>query len=75
MDSTYKNFLMKEMENIPEEMLPDVYQILQILKKQHIKKGKKKAVRNSLKGIWKGSNIKEQLFSEAKKSIFPYETA
>jgi hypothetical protein len=36
--------------------------------------GTKKGKRGSLKGIWKGSQIDESLFNEAKKSLFPYES-
>ena len=75
MNSKYKSLIIKDMEEIPEEMAPDFYQILHILKKQFLKKGKGKTSRSLLKGIWKGSDIKEDLFLEAKKSIFPYETA
>ena len=37
-----------------------------------IEKGEKEN-RGSLKGIWKGSQIDESLFLDAKKSVFPYE--
>jgi len=38
-----------------------------------MRKPEKSRVRGSLKRIWKGSQIDETLFIEAKKFLFPYE--
>jgi len=73
MPSTYKEKLIKEIEDIPEEMIPKLYQAVHILKTELMPKTKKTGIRGSLKGIWKGSQIDDSLFFEAKKSLFPYE--
>jgi len=54
-------------------MMPKIYRIIHILKMELIPKTKKLGVRGSLKGIWKGSQIDEDIFVESKKSLFPYE--
>jgi hypothetical protein len=38
-----------------------------------MQKARKPGIRGSLKGVWKGSQINESLFLEAKRSLFPYE--
>jgi hypothetical protein len=74
MPSTYKEKLLKEIEGIPEEMMPKLYRIIHILKTELVSKTKTFGIRGSLRGIWKGSQIDEALFLEAKKSLFPYES-
>ena len=71
--SPYKEKLLKELDEIPEEMIPKFYRIMHTLKNELMPKMKKPKIRGSLKGIWKGSQINEELFLEAKKSLFPYE--
>jgi hypothetical protein len=71
--SPYKEKLLKELDEIPEEMIPKFYRIMHTLKNELMPKMKKPGIRGSLKGIWKGSQINEELFLEAKKSLFPYE--
>ncbi|MBU0569063.1 hypothetical protein KKC52_13595 [bacterium] len=63
---------MKEIKELPEELLPKFYKVIHLMTTEFtpIKKGKN---RGSLKGIWKGSDIDEKLFEEAKRSLFPYE--
>ncbi len=73
MPSTYKEKLIEEIKNTPEEMLPKLYKIIHLLKVELMQAPKGKKGRGSLKGIWKGSQIDESLFIEAKKSLFPYE--
>lgn len=73
MSSTYKDRLLKEIEEIPEGMMPKLYKIIHLLKIELMPGTRKSPVRSSLKGIWKGSQIDESLFHEAKKSLFPYE--
>jgi len=73
MKSNYKEKLLKEIEGIPTEMMPKFYRIIHILRTELMPKTKKSKIRGSLKGIWKGSQIDEALFLEAKKSVFPYE--
>ena len=73
MSSSYKERLLKEIEDIPEGMMPKLYKIIHLLKLELMPGTRKSPVRSSLKGIWKGSQIDESLFLEAKKSLFPYE--
>ncbi len=71
--STYKEKILKELEVVPEEMMPKIYKIIHLLATELMPKTKDTGNRGSLKGIWKGSQIDESLFLEAKKSLFPYE--
>ena len=73
MASSYKDRLLKEIDEFPEEAIPKLYQVLQLLRTELIQKGNKSCLRGSLKGIWKGSQIDDELFHQAKKSLFPYE--
>lgn len=74
--STYKTFkekILKEIEGVPEDKMPKLYRIVHLLATELMPKTKETVSRGSLKGIWKGSQINESLFIEAKKSLFPYE--
>jgi len=71
--STYKEKILKELEGVPGEMMPKIYRIIHLLTTELIPKANETGNRGSLKGIWKGSQIDESLFLEAKKSLFPYE--
>lgn len=73
MPSTYKDRLLKEIDGFPEGKIPKLYKIIHILRVELMQKAKKPMIRGSLKGIWKGSQIEEASFIEAKKSLFPYE--
>ncbi len=57
MPSTYRDGLLKEIEEFPEEKIPKLYKIIHILRVELMQKTKKPAIRGSLKGIWKGSQI------------------
>ena len=72
MSQVYKDLIMKDIDNIPLDMLPGFYKIVHTLKQEMvgIKPGRKK--RGSLKGIWQGCEIEDALFDEAKKSMFRY---
>ncbi|MBI3752559.1 MAG: hypothetical protein HY266_00735 [Deltaproteobacteria bacterium] len=73
MQVDYKKKILQEIEEIPYNKLANVYKIIHVLTGE-LKEGDKKTGRRiSLKGIWKGSQIDESLFSEAKKTLFPYE--
>ena len=74
MPSTYKEKLLKEINEFPEEKFSKLYRIMHILSAELTPKTKRQGIRGSLKGIWKGSPIDEKLFLEAKKSLFLYET-
>jgi hypothetical protein len=71
--STYKEKILKELEGVPREMMPKLYKIIHLLATELIPKTKETRNRGSLKGIWKGSQVDESLFLEARKSLFPYE--
>ena len=65
--STYKEKILKELEEVPGEMMPKLYKIIHLLTTELIQKKDEKQNRGSLKGIWKGSQIDESLFLDAKK--------
>ena len=71
--TTYKEKLICEIEEIPENMLPKFYRIVHLLKTEIMQKALLPGKRGSLKGIWGDNRIDEHLFAEAKKSLFPYE--
>lgn len=73
MASTYKEKLIKEIEETPQEIIPKLYERMHHLRDELMRKAKMSRRRGSLKGIWKGSLIDEKLFSEAKNSLFPYQ--
>lgn len=73
MSENYKERLLKEIDEFPEETFPKLYKILHVLRIELMQKTKRSHVRGSLKGIWKGSEIDDALFLQAKKSLFPYE--
>lgn len=66
----YKEKILKELEQLPETMMPKLYRVIHELLEAGVKTARK---RGSLRGIWKGSQIDESLFVDAKKSLFPYE--
>lgn len=73
MSHVYKEKILKDINDIPVDMLPKFYKIVHLLKKELVSSKSKPGNRNSLKGIWKGSEIDDRLFDEAKKSMFKYE--
>jgi len=73
MSQVYKEKIMQDINEIPVDMLPKFYKIVHLLKKELVSPMGKSNQRNSLKGIWKGSEVDDSLFDEAKKSMFNYE--
>jgi hypothetical protein len=73
MASTYKEKLIKEIEETPQEIIPKLYEVVHHLRDALMQKVKMSGKRGSLKGIWKGSVVDDKLFPEAKSSLFPYE--
>lgn len=69
---TYKEKILKEIERVPEDKMPTLYKAIHLLTELMVAT-KKTGARGSLKGIWKGNQIDEALFTEAKRSLFPYE--
>ena len=57
MQSPYKEKLIDEIKTIPEKMLPRFYRIVSVLKKEMYESERKTAKANTLKGIWKGSDV------------------
>lgn len=55
------------------DKLPNLYRIIHLLTGEISACAQKSGKRVSLKGIWKGSYIDESLFTEVRKSLFPYE--
>lgn len=74
MHSTYKERIIKELGRVPEEKMPKLYKVIHQIISEFISEVKKPGRRGSLKGLWKGSKIDDSLFSEAKKTLFPYES-
>ncbi len=68
----YKKKILQEIEKVPDEKLANMYRIIHLLTGELMEWYKKSGKRVSLKGIWKGSQIDDSLFDEAKKSLFPY---
>ena len=73
MSQVYKEKILKDINDIPVDMLPGFYKIVHVLKQELIGKNNKPGTRNSLKGIWENVEIDDALFDEAKKSLFKYE--
>jgi len=73
MNTVSKEKLHHIIDTIPEEIIPVVYKMINLLKKEYTAKKKKTRKKGSLAGIWEGSKIEDNLYDEAKKSIFPYE--
>lgn len=73
MQTSYKEKILKEIEKIPDDKLGNIYKIIHLLTAEITSAVKKTGKRVSLRGIWKGSQIDDSLFTEAKKSLFPYE--
>ncbi len=69
--SQYKEKLLGEVKEVAEEMASRIYKIVHLLKLEFYSNSRRKK-RGSLKGIWKGSKIDEDIFDSAKKSLFPY---
>jgi len=72
--SVYKEKILREIEKVPEDKVPKLFRIIHLLATEIMPGTKKTGNHGSLKGIWKGSQIDEPLFNEAKKSLFPYES-
>jgi hypothetical protein len=75
MSQVYKEKILSDIDDIPVDVLPKLYRIVHILKKELVNTESKPGSRGSLRGIWKGSEIDESLFGEAKGSLFTYENA
>jgi len=70
--SEYKNKLLDEVNELPEEMASRIYKIVHLIKIE-FSSDSEEGERGSLKGIWKGSQIDEDIFKRAQKSLFHYE--
>ncbi len=73
MSSKYKEKIFKELEAIPEKKMGKLYKFIHLLATESTPTVKKTGKHGSLKGIWRGSQIDESIFIEAKRSIFTYE--
>jgi hypothetical protein len=73
MSQVYKEKILSDIDDIPVNVLPKLYRIVHLLKKELVHTKSKSGSRGSLRGIWKGSEIDESLFDEAKRSLFKYE--
>ncbi len=73
MQTNYKERILQEIEKIPDDKLGNIYKIIHLLTGEITAGARKTGKRSSLRGIWKGSQIDDSLFTEARKSLFPYE--
>ena len=73
MMTKYREKLLKEIEQVPEESIPNLYRIFHIFKVELTRKTKT-GKRGSLRGIWGTKQIDDNLFHDAKSSLFPYDT-
>lgn len=68
----YKERILQELNRVPEDKMSTLYQLIHLLTTEFITETKT-GQRGSLRGIWQGSQIDEALFTEARRSLFPYE--
>jgi len=73
MQTYYKERILKEIEKVPSDKLPNLYRIIHLLTKKIVADTKKASQRVSLRGIWKVSYIDNSLFDKARESLSPYE--
>lgn len=74
MSQAYKEKIFSDIETIPVYLLPKLYRIVHLLKKELVYPKNKPNNRSSLRGIWKNSEIDESLLDEARRSVFKYES-
>jgi hypothetical protein len=74
MTTIYKKKVLKEIETIPDKHFKSLYKMIHYFKIELKSGGGKNVKKYSLAGIWKGSQIDDNLIRNAKKTIFPYET-
>jgi hypothetical protein len=70
--STYKEKILQDLDRVPEDKMPVLYQLIHLLTTEFSLE-KKTGQRGSLRGIWQGSQVDASLFMEARRSLFPYE--
>jgi|TARA_B100000315_G_C14569981_1_gene584986 hypothetical protein len=65
--SAYKEKILKKLEGVSGEMLPVFYKITHILATGLIPKKRRAKKLGSLRGIWKGCQIDDELFFESRR--------
>jgi hypothetical protein len=70
---TYKEKLLHEIQLIPDDMGYQFYQVFHALSEALLTRREREKQRCSLAGIWAGSEIDDNLFDSARKSVFSYE--
>jgi len=73
MATEYREKLLKEIAQVPEESIPNLYRIFHILKVELTRKTKT-GKRGSLRKLLGPKRVDENLFQDAKRSLFPFET-
>lgn len=73
MATTYRDKIIDEIDSIPDAFLPDVYQMLHILKTRFLPSESRTKGKKSLEGIWQGAVIEEEDFAAARRTLFSYE--
>jgi hypothetical protein len=70
--SNYKQKILEEIERVPDEKMSVLYKFVHLLTTELMAQQKSEE-RGSLQGIWRGSQIDDELLAEARRSLFPYE--
>jgi hypothetical protein len=73
MTTTYKEKLLKEIEETPQDIIPELYGRLHRFRLELMEKSRLVTKRGSHKEIWKDSVVDEKLSAQARISLFPYE--
>jgi hypothetical protein len=73
MPLTDRKRLIREIEEIPEALIPKFQQILTALKRKVTWEKSGTPRSGSLRGIWRNGVIDEGLFRDAKRSLFPFD--
>lgn len=73
MATTYKQKLLGEINAVPEDLLPRFYRIIHTLRTEMTRQAVQTTARGSLRGIWGSVTVDDQLFDEARRSLFTYE--
>jgi hypothetical protein len=71
----YTEKIINEIKKIPEEAAPEFYRKVRLIRTELLIESKKRKRRGSLRGIWKGIRVGDELIEEAKRSLFAFEAA
>lgn len=72
MATIYKQKLIREINSLPDDLMPLFYRIVRTLRSELMNRTELKTKRGSLRGIWGNLEIDETDISAARKSLFSY---